>query len=165
VKKFDDTLNRFDRIYRQTQILRQHSPRYAWHRTAKRSMAYRNWCCIKYKTKCRETENHEYAWRDTNRFDSIKNTRNSETLCFAPTEKMNTNRLIILFSSLHLRFGTPPLHYLRGVNSDTTQLNSTDPDEQRTAKSVVFLFMTSRPTNWVNCCSRCRIEFSWVVSV
>ena len=28
-----------------------------------------------------------------------------------------------------------------------TQLNSTDPVEQRTAKSVVFLFMTSRPTN------------------
>jgi len=43
-----------------------------------------------------------------------------------------------------------------------TQLNSTDPVEQRTAKSVVFLFMTSRPINWVNCCSRCRIEFSWV---
>ena len=38
----------------------------------------------------------------------------------------------------------------RGVYSDTTQLNSTDPVEQRTAKSVVFLFMTSRPTNWVN---------------
>ena len=32
---------------------------------------------------------------------------------------------------------------LRGVYSDTTQLNSTDPVEQRTAKSVVFLFMTS----------------------
>jgi len=27
---------------------------------------------------------------------------------------------------------------LRGVYSDTTQLNSTDPVEQRTAKSVVF---------------------------
>jgi len=38
-----------------------------------------------------------------------------------------------------------------GVYSDTTQFNSTDPVEQRTAKSVVFLFMTSRPTNWVNC--------------
>ena len=49
-----------------------------------------------------------------------------------------------------------------GVYSDTTQLNSTDPVEQRTAKSVVFLFMTSRPTNWVNCCSLCRIELSWV---
>jgi len=36
---------------------------------------------------------------------------------------------------------------LRGVYSDTTQLNSTDPVEQRAAKSVVFLFMTSRPTN------------------
>ena len=34
-----------------------------------------------------------------------------------------------------------------GVYSDTTQLNSNDPVEQRTAKSVVFLFMTSRPTN------------------
>ena len=33
--------------------------------------------------------------------------------------------------------------HLRGVYSDTTQLNSTDPVEQRTAKSVVFLFMTS----------------------
>ena len=50
----------------------------------------------------------------------------------------------------------------RGVYSDTTQLDSTDPVEHRTAKSVVFLFMTSRPTNWVNCCSRCRVEFSWV---
>jgi len=50
---------------------------------------------------------------------------------------------------------------------NSTQLNSTDPVEQRTAKSVVFLFMTSRPTNWVNwvttfidrrqyCCSRCE---------
>jgi len=54
------------------------------------------------------------------------------------------------------------LRYLRGVYSDTTQLNSTDPVEQRTANSVVFLFMTSRPTNWVNCCSRCQVEFSWV---
>ena len=51
---------------------------------------------------------------------------------------------------------------LRGVYSDTIQLNSTDPVEQRTSKSVVFLFMTSRLTNWVNCCSRCRVEFSWV---
>ena len=48
------------------------------------------------------------------------------------------------------------------IYSDTTQLNSTYPVEQRTAKSVVFLFMMSRPTNWVNCCSRCRVEFSWV---
>ena len=40
--------------------------------------------------------------------------------------------------------------FLRGVYSDTTPLNSTVPVEQRTAKSVVFLFMTSRPTNWVN---------------
>jgi len=36
---------------------------------------------------------------------------------------------------------------LKGVYSDKTQLNSTDPVEQRTAKSVMFLFMTSRPTN------------------
>jgi len=52
-----------------------------------------------------------------------------------------------------------------------TQLNSTDPIEQRTAKSVVFLFMTSRPTNWVNCCSRYErvdnstsswVQLSWV---
>ena len=43
-----------------------------------------------------------------------------------------------------------------------TQLNSTDPVEQRTAKSVAFLFMTSLPTNWVNCCSCCRVEFSQV---
>ena len=48
------------------------------------------------------------------------------------------------------------------IYSDTTQLNSTYPVEQRRAKSVVFLFMMSRPTNWVNCCSRCRVEFSWV---
>jgi len=59
---------------------------------------------------------------------------------------------------------------LRGVYSDTTELNwtelnSTDLVEQRTAKSVVFLFMTSWPTNWVNCCSRCRVELSWVVSL
>ena len=39
---------------------------------------------------------------------------------------------------------------LRPVYSDTTQLNSTDPVEQRTAKSVVFLIMASWPTNWVN---------------
>jgi len=45
---------------------------------------------------------------------------------------------------------------------NSTQLNSTDPVEQRTAKSVVFLFMMSRPANWVNCCSRCRVEFSCV---
>jgi len=60
--------------------------------------------------------------------------------------------------------------FLRGVYSYTTQLNSTDPVEQRIAKSVVFLFMTSRPTNWVNCCSRYRVQFSsvelsWVVSL
>ena len=30
---------------------------------------------------------------------------------------------------------------------NSIQLNSTDPVEQRTAKSVVFLFMTSRLTN------------------
>jgi len=46
----------------------------------------------------------------------------------------------------------PKCNHLTGVYSDTTQLNSTqlnstDPVEQRTAKSVVFLFMTSRPTN------------------
>ena len=62
---------------------------------------------------------------------------------------------------------------------NSTQLNSTDPVEQRTAKSVMFLFITSWPTNWVNCCSlrsligdsclRCErvdnstsIELSWV---
>jgi len=45
---------------------------------------------------------------------------------------------------------------------NSTELNSTDLVEQRTAKSVVFLVMTSRPTNWVNCCSRCRVEFSWI---
>ena len=57
---------------------------------------------------------------------------------------------------------SPNNSLLRGVYSDTTQLNSTDPVEQRTAKSVASLFMTSWPTNWVNCCSRCRVEFSWV---
>ena len=77
---------------------------------------------------------------------------------------------------------------LRGVYSDTTQLNSTrrrvelrryrrvyvatqlnstDPVEQRTAKSVVFLFMTSRPTNWVNWVTTFidRWQLSWVVSL
>ena len=61
-------------------------------------------------------------------------------------------------------------HATKGVFIATqlnwTQLNSTDPVEQRTAKSVVFLFMTSRPTNWVNCCSCCeRVDnstSSWV---
>jgi len=53
---------------------------------------------------------------------------------------------------------------LRGVYSDTTQLNSTDPVEQRTTKSVVFLFMTSRPTNWVNWVTTFidRWQLSWV---
>jgi len=66
---------------------------------------------------------------------------------------------------------------LRPVYSDTTQLNSTDPVEQRTAKSVVFLFMTSWPTNWVNwvttfidrwqlftlwTCRQLDVELSWV---
>jgi len=49
-----------------------------------------------------------------------------------------------------------------------TQLNWTQLThavEQRTAKLVLFLFMTSPPTNWVNCCSRCRVELSWVVSL
>ena len=46
-----------------------------------------------------------------------------------------------------IRCGTIITLALWGVYSDTTQLNSTDPVEQRTAKSVVFLFMTSRPTN------------------
>jgi len=59
-----------------------------------------------------------------------------------------------------------PKTTLRGVyiatQLNSTQLNSTVELEQRTAKSVVFSFMTSRPTNWVNCCSRCRVEFSWV---
>ena len=48
------------------------------------------------------------------------------------------------------------------IDARPLKLNSTDPVEQRTAKSVVFLLMTSRPTNWVNCSSRCRVEFSWV---
>jgi len=64
----------------------------------------------------------------------------------------------------------------------TTQLNSlnpTDPVEQHTAKSVVFLFMTSWPTNWVNwvttfidrwqlftlwTCRQLDVELSWVAS-
>ena len=71
---------------------------------------------------------------------------------------------------------------LRAVYSGTTQLNSTDPVEKRSAKSVVFLFMTSRPTNWVNLVTtfidkvtvvhavnvsttRRRIELSWFVSL
>jgi len=53
---------------------------------------------------------------------------------------------------------------LRGVYSDTFQLNSTDPVEHRTAKSVMFWFMTSRPTNWVNWDTTFidRPELSWV---
>ena len=53
---------------------------------------------------------------------------------------------------------------LSGVYSDTTQLNSTDPVEQRTAKSVVFLFMASRPTNWVNLVTTFidRWQLNWV---
>jgi len=62
---------------------------------------------------------------------------------------------------------------------NSTQLNSTDPVEQCTAKSVVFLFMTSRPTNWVNwvttfidrwqlftlwTCRQLDVELSWVES-
>jgi len=54
---------------------------------------------------------------------------------------------------------------LRGVYSDTIQLNSTELNwpswTAYTAKSVMFFITTSRPTNWVNC-SRCRVEFSWV---
>jgi len=60
---------------------------------------------------------------------------------------------------------------------NSTELNSTDPVEQRTAKSVVFLFMTSWPTNWVNwvttfidrwqlftlwTCRQLDVELSWV---
>ena len=44
----------------------------------------------------------------------------------------------------------PPKGVFIATQLNSTQLNSTDPVEQRTAKSVVFLFMTSRPTNWVN---------------
>jgi len=66
---------------------------------------------------------------------------------------------------------------LRPVYSDTTQLNSTDPVEQRTA---VFLIMTSWPTNWVNWVTtfidrwqlltlwtrrQLDVELSWVVSL
>jgi len=66
---------------------------------------------------------------------------------------------------------------LRPVYSDTTQLNSTDPIEQRTTKSVMFLFMMSRHTNWVNwvttfidrwqlftlwTCRQLDLELSWV---
>jgi len=57
---------------------------------------------------------------------------------------------------------------LRGVYSDTTQLNSTELNwPSWTAYSQIsrVLFMTSRPTNWVNCCSRYRVELSWVVSL
>ena len=70
-------------------------------------------------------------------------------------------------------------HPFKGVfiatQLNSTQLNSTNPVEQRTAKSVVLLFMMSRPINWVNwvirslvgdSCSRCeRVDnstSSWV---
>jgi len=47
-----------------------------------------------------------------------------------------------------------------------TQLNSTQLNWPRwtpyTAKSVVFLFMTSRPTNWVNWVTSSLIDRSWV---
>jgi len=52
---------------------------------------------------------------------------------------------------------------LRGVYSDTTQLNSTDPVEQRTAKSVVFLFMMSRLQTESTVVH--AVEFSRVVSL
>ena len=52
---------------------------------------------------------------------------------------------------------------LRGVYSDTTQLNSTDPVEQRTAKSVVFLFMMSRLQTESTVVH--DVEFSRVVSL
>ena len=61
---------------------------------------------------------------------------------------------------LHVKY---TLSY-RIVSYDTTQLNSTDPVEQRTAKSVVYLFMTSRPTNWVNWVTTFidRWQLSWI---
>jgi len=84
------------------------------------------------------------------------------TVC--PFSSAWSTRSVCCFSSVFTRRHQSTL---RGVYSDTTQLDSTqlnwtDPDEQRTAKSVVFLFMTSWSTNWVNYCSRCRVEFSWV---
>ena len=50
---------------------------------------------------------------------------------------------MIQFNRLNVACGDKCV--LRGVYSDTTQLNSTEPVEQRTAN--VFSFMTSRPTN------------------
>ena len=105
---------------------------------------------------------------------TMRNTRRTDISPLVRRSPSNTPQYSILFLSLltmsafiqqqsinsALSLRLPSL--LRGVYSDTTQLNSTDPVEQRTAKSVVFLFMTSRPTDWVNCCSRCRVEFSWV---
>jgi len=44
-----------------------------------------------------------------------------------------------------LQLKTKGVFIAKQLNS--TQLNLTDPVEQRTAKSVMFLFMTLRPTN------------------
>ena len=56
--------------------------------------------------------------------------------------------------------------FLRGVYSYTTQLNSTDPVEQRIAKSVVFLFMTvydlQTESTVVHAIEFSSVQFSWV---
>ena len=82
-------------------------------------------------------------------------TSDNSTSAHTPRHSLTHPRHAIASASHHIHYS------YKGVFI-ATQLNSTDPVEQRTAKSVVFLFMTSRPTNWVNCCSHCRAEFSWV---
>ena len=70
-----------------------------------------------------------------------------------------------------------PIGVFIATQLNWTELNSTDPVEQRTAKLVVFLFMTSWHTNWVNwvndrrqlftmwTCRQLDVELSWVASI
>jgi len=63
-----------------------------------------------------------------------------------PPVSNDTQSYSILFAELRRgRDETKGVFIATQLNS--TQLNSTDPVEQHTAKSVVLLFMTSRPTN------------------
>ena len=58
------------------------------------------------------------------------------------------NHLVVIFAFLDVSFAVNSclnrsfFTFIKGVFI-ATQLNSTDPVEQRTAKSVVFLFITS----------------------
>ena len=61
-----------------------------------------------------------------------------------------TGKCVLFITSLPMPTGDIRKGVFIATQLNWTQLNSTDPVEQRTAKSVMFLFMTSRPTNWVN---------------